>query len=89
VLPRQWVKPIAFTLLFVGVIATVVALLYAGVRASSLPSWMPGYHQPIRLKSGHAVSFGPLKRYAAALLVLGVASLSVAWWVGFRYEPAD
>jgi hypothetical protein len=86
---RKWIKPAAIALLVVGVVAVGLGIFYAVVRASSLPSSMPGYRAAVRLRSGRILTYSQLKRYAAALLVLGAAVLTLAWWVAFRYDPAD
>ena len=86
---RRTVKTLAIVLLVIGVIAVLFALVYAGVRASSLPSWMPGYRHSVRTKHGHIVTYGQLKRYAFVLGLVGAGSLGLAWWLAYRYEPVD
>jgi hypothetical protein len=88
-MPRRWIKTVAIASLVVGVIAMTLAVVYLFVRASSLPSWMPGNRAPIRLRSGHLVTFGLLKRHVAVFAVVAAAALILAWWVAFRYEPND
>jgi hypothetical protein len=86
---RSTAKAWAIALVVVGVIVILIALVYAGVRASSLPSWMPGYRHPVLTKRGRIVSFGRLKRQAIVLLLVGAVSLGVAWWLEYRYEAPD
>jgi hypothetical protein len=86
---RKTAKAWAIALLVIGVIAVMLALVYASVRASSLPSWMPGYRHPVRFKSGRTVTYSQLKRYAFALGLVGAGSLGLAWWLTYRYEPVD
>jgi hypothetical protein len=86
---RNTAKAWAIALAVVGVIIILIALVYAGVRASSLPSWMPGYRHSVRTKRGHIVTFGRLKRQAVVLLLVAAASLGLAWWFAYRYEAPD
>jgi hypothetical protein len=86
---RRTVKALAIVLLVIGVIAVMFALVYVGVRASSLPSWMPGYRHPVRTKRGRIITYGQLKRYVFVLVLVGAGSLGLAWWLAYRYEPVD
>jgi hypothetical protein len=86
---RRTAKALAIALLVIGVIAIAMALVYGIVRASSLPSWMPGYRHSVRVRSGRIVTFGRLKRYTLVLGLVGVASLWGGWWLAYRYEPVD
>jgi hypothetical protein len=86
---RSTAKAWAIALAVLGVIVIVIALVYVGVRASSLPSWMPGYRHPVLTKRGRTVAFGQLKRQAFVLLLVGAAALGVGWWLAYRYEAPD
>jgi hypothetical protein len=83
------VKGIAIALTVVGVLLLIGAVLYMTMKASSLPSFMPGHLDFRVTKRGRVLGTHTYTKRAFALILAAAAVFGVSWWLAFRYEPAD
>jgi hypothetical protein len=89
VLSRSMIKPLAIALAVVGTLLLVLAIIYITMKASHLPSFIPG-HLPERVtKKGHTIETHTLAKRGIVLILAAVAVFAATWWLAFRYEPAD
>ncbi len=88
-LTRQLVRPLAIALIAVAAILVVLGLVYVSVKGASLPGFMPG-HLPKRYsKKGKLLPTHAHTKLGIALILAAIVSAAGAWWIAFRYEPAD
>ena len=88
-LSRSLIRPVSIALLAIGTVFVAFALLYSLVSASSLPSFMPGHLREHVLRNGHIPRTHAHVKIGLVLFVGAVVALLGAWWLAFRYEPAD
>lgn len=83
------VKGIAIALTVVGVLLFLTGIVYLTMKASSLPSFVPGHLAERVTKHGHVIGTHTLAKRGVALLLAAIAVFGATWWLAFRYEPAD
>jgi hypothetical protein len=89
VLTRTGVKAIAIALTVLGVLLLIMAIVYLTTKASSLPSFVPGHLPGGVTKKGRVIHTHALVKRGVVLLIAAIGVFGTAWWLAFRYEPAD
>jgi hypothetical protein len=90
VLTKKWIVPLFIVLCVVGVVLLVVGIVYLTVKASSLPSFWPGHVDVRYTKKTHkALPTSAHTKRGLVAVILSIAAFIGAWWVLFRYKPAD
>jgi hypothetical protein len=88
VLTRSNVKVVAIALTVLGALLLIMAIVYLTTKSSSLPSFVPG-HLPGVTKKGRVIHTHALVKRGIVLLIAAIGVFGTAWWLAFRYEPAD
>ena len=86
---RSMVKGIAIALSVLGVLLLLMAIVYMTMKASSLPSFVPGHLAERVTKKGHVIQTHTLAKRGFVLLLAALAAFGATWWLAFRYEPVD
>jgi len=88
-LSRQLIRPVAIGLAVIGTIFLVLAIVYITMKASSLPSFLPGHLTERVTRKGHVIGTQAHWKRGIVLLFAAVATFALTWWLAFRYDPAD
>ena len=88
-LTRQLVRPIAIALMVAAVVLFVLGLIYVTTKGSSLPSFFPGHLPARHTKKGKLLPTHAHTKLGIVLILAAIVSAVGAWWVTFKYEPAD
>jgi hypothetical protein len=87
---KKWIVPLFIVLCVIGVVFLVVGIVYLTVKANSLPSFWPGHVETRYTKKTHrALPTSAHTKRGLVAIVLAIASFIGAYWVLFRYKPAD
>ena len=89
-LSRRMAVAIAVALAVVATALIAIAIVYLAVPATHLPSVLPG-HEAVRhaKRTGRALPSSPHTSRGVVALIVALGAIAAAWWMAFRYQPAD
>ena len=86
---KKWVVPLFIVFCVVGVVLLVLGIVYLTMHAADLPSWLPGHVTARITKKGKTLPTSAHTKRGLIAIVLATVSFIGAWWVLFRYKPAE
>ena len=86
---KKWVVPLFIVLCVVGVVLLVLGIVYLSVHAADLPSWLPGHVTARINRKGKTLPTSAHTKRGYVAIILSIASFIGAWWMLFRYKPAE